>query len=217
MIRVGWYERLMGHPKNNAASKPTPPASPTIQVWTDGSCLLNPGGPGGWAAILVRDDGSREEIVGGAPDTTNNRMELMGPISALERIGPTVVRVISDAQYVVRGASEWMRNWKKRGWRLKNGDPIKNEDLWRRMDSAIARHDRVLWQWVRGHSGDVNNEAADQLAETEARKYPHDPEKVRAREELIERTRAPRRESYEAQRIRELEDELTPGLFRRWS
>lgn len=133
----------------------------TVEIWTDGACLGNPG-PGGWAAILRL--GSRErEVSGGEPDTTNNRMELMAAISALEALTrPSKVRLVSDSEYVLKGISEWLPGWRARGWKK-----VKNRDLWERLDEAAARHD-VAWEWVRGHSGDEMNERVDKLAVAEA-------------------------------------------------
>ncbi len=133
-----------------------------VVIYTDGACRGNPG-PGGWGVIL-KYKGKAKELYGGEKDTTNNRMELMAAIQALETLTrPCAVQLNSDSSYVLKGITEWMPNWKKRGWKTANNKPVKNEDLWRRLDAAIARHD-IAWQWVKGHSGDVGNERADSLA-----------------------------------------------------
>lgn len=136
--------------------------SQTVHIWTDGACLGNPG-PGGWGALL-RWNGHERELSGGEPGTTNNRMELMAAIQGLEALKrPCTVRLYTDSQYVQKGISEWLANWKARGWRTAARQPVKNEDLWRRLDAAAARH-TVSWHWVRGHAGHPENERADALA-----------------------------------------------------
>ena len=133
-----------------------------VIIFTDGACRGNPG-PGGWGAVL-RYKGKVREMFGGEFDTTNNRMELMAAIMALESLNrPCQVELSTDSTYVLKGITEWMSNWKARGWRTANKKPVKNEDLWRRLDAAIGRHD-VQWQWVKGHSGHEGNELADSLA-----------------------------------------------------
>ena len=141
------------------------PSSSTgvVEVHTDGACSGNPG-PGGWAAILRWEDGARRELAGGEPLTTNNRMELMAAIAALEALKrPTRVRVYTDSQYLRLGITEWLRSWKARGWRTADGKPVKNEDLWRRLDAARAGH-QVAWHWVKGHAADPLNHRVDALA-----------------------------------------------------
>lgn len=134
----------------------------TVIIYTDGACRGNPG-PGGWGVILSYK-GTTKELYGGERETTNNRMELMAVISGLEALTkPCQVQVNSDSKYVLQGITEWLPNWKKRGWKTANKGAVKNEDLWRRLDSARERH-QVDWQWVKGHSGDQGNERADQLA-----------------------------------------------------
>ena len=134
----------------------------TVIIYTDGACRGNPG-PGGWGVILSYK-GTTKELYGGERETTNNRMELMAVISGLEALTkPCQVRINSDSKYVLQGITEWLPNWKKRGWKTANKGAVKNEDLWRRLDSARERH-QVDWQWVKGHSGDEGNERADQLA-----------------------------------------------------
>ena len=140
-----------------------------VEVHTDGACLGNPG-PGGWAALL-RWRGIERELVGGEADTTNNRMELTAAISALEALRePCEVVLSTDSQYVRQGILEWLRNGIRRGWKTAGGDPVKNRDLWERLQQAAIRH-QVEWRWVKGHSGDPDNERVDQLARTEAEKF----------------------------------------------
>jgi len=134
----------------------------TIEVFTDGACSGNPG-PGGWGAIL-RWRGVERELSGGEPLTTNNRMELMAAIQAIEALKRGArVRLITDSTYVRDGITKWITKWKANGWRTAGKTPVKNEDLWRRLDAALAGH-RVDWVWVRGHTGHPENERADVLA-----------------------------------------------------
>ena len=136
--------------------------TPGVVIYTDGACSGNPG-PGGWGAILMHGEKSKE-IFGGEPATTNNRMELMAAIRALEALTkPCRAELHTDSQYVMKGISEWIHNWKRRGWRTADGKAVKNDDLWRRLDEARSRHD-VQWRWVKGHAGHVHNERADELA-----------------------------------------------------
>jgi len=137
-------------------------AEPHVVIYTDGACSGNPG-PGGWGAILI--SGEREkELKGGEPATTNNRMELMAAISALEALNqPCLVDIHTDSQYLRNGIMSWINQWKRNGWRTADRKPVKNEDLWKRLDSALGRH-RVRWHWVRGHAGHAINERADKLA-----------------------------------------------------
>ncbi len=133
-----------------------------VIIYTDGACRGNPG-KGGWGAIL-RYKGKIKELHGGEHDTTNNRMELMAAISALEALKkPCVVHLHIDSKYVLDGITKWMPNWKKKGWKTASKAPVKNEDLWRRLDEAIKTHD-IDWRWVKGHSGNQGNERADALA-----------------------------------------------------
>ena len=144
------------------ASGETAMSGTTVDIYTDGACSGNPG-PGGWGAIL-RHGESEREILGGEADTTNNRMELMAAIRALEALTrPVTARVHTDSTYVKDGITKWMAQWKVRGWRTAAKKPVKNVDLWQRLDAAAARHD-VSWHWVRGHSGHPENERADELA-----------------------------------------------------
>ena len=137
-------------------------ADKTVVVFADGACKGNPG-PGGWGAILRM--GEREkEIYGGEPATTNNRMELTAVIRALEALKRRCkVKVYTDSQYVQKGISEWLAQWKRRGWRTADRKPVKNEDLWRRLDELAQGHE-VDWHWVKGHAGHPENERADALA-----------------------------------------------------
>ncbi len=133
-----------------------------VEIFTDGACRGNPG-PGGWGALL-RYNGHEKELFGGERETTNNRMELMAAIMALESLTrPCKVRLTTDSVYVRSGITEWMPNWKRRGWKTAARKPVKNVDLWKRLDAATQRHD-VSWHWVKGHSGHVENERADELA-----------------------------------------------------
>ncbi len=133
-----------------------------VEVYTDGACSGNPG-PGGWGAVLGWQ-GATREISGGAAATTNNRMELMAAIAALESFTrPVTVHIHTDSTYVKDGITQWIHRWKRNGWKTANKKPVKNEDLWRRLDEALARHD-VSWHWVKGHAGHPGNERADALA-----------------------------------------------------
>ena len=133
-----------------------------VIIYTDGACRGNPG-PGGWGVIL-NYKGKIKELYGAEKHTTNNRMELMAAIQALESLTrPCFVQLNSDSSYVLKGITDWMPNWKKRGWKTAAKTPVKNEDLWRRLDAAIAKH-KVEWNWVKGHSGDTGNDRADALA-----------------------------------------------------
>ena len=133
-----------------------------VEIYADGACRGNPG-PGGWGAIL-RSRGTERELFGGERETTNNRMELTAVIRALEALTRRCsVQVYTDSQYVQKGISEWIHSWKRRGWRTADKKPVKNEDLWRRLDE-LAREHSIEWHWVRGHSGHVENERADALA-----------------------------------------------------
>jgi ribonuclease HI len=136
--------------------------SDAVIIYTDGACRGNPG-PGGWGALL-NYKGKIKELYGAEKLTTNNRMELMAAIQALELLTrPCSVQLNSDSIYVLKGITDWMPNWKKRGWKTASKAPVKNEDLWRRLDVAIAKH-TIEWKWVKGHSGDIGNDKADALA-----------------------------------------------------
>jgi ribonuclease HI len=140
-----------------------------ISIHTDGSCLGNPG-PGGWAALLRYGEKERE-LVGGEGQTTNNRMELMAAIAALEALTEACqVTLHIDSQYVRQGITEWMPSWVRRGWKTAGGDPVKNRDLWERLHAAASRH-RIEWKWVKGHNGDPDNERVDVLARNEAMRF----------------------------------------------
>jgi ribonuclease HI len=134
----------------------------TVRIYADGACRGNPG-PGGWGAIL-RYGAEEREIFGGEAHTTNNRMELTAVIRALETLKrPTRVEVYTDSQYVQKGISEWLRDWKRRGWKTADKKPVKNRELWEALDELRSRH-QVTWHWVRGHAGHPENERADRLA-----------------------------------------------------
>ncbi|CAN7564217.1 ribonuclease HI [Bosea sp. LjRoot237] len=136
--------------------------SDPVEVWTDGACSGNPG-PGGWGAILSYK-GKERELSGGEAMTTNNRMELMGAISALETLTrPCTVALHTDSQYLRQGITSWIHGWKKNGWKTADRKPVKNEELWKRLDAALKQH-KIEWKWVRGHAGDEMNERADALA-----------------------------------------------------
>ena len=137
--------------------------TPDVVIYTDGACSGNPG-PGGWGAILIAR-GREKEICGGEPATTNNRMELMAAIEALTALTrPCRVELHTDSQYVRTGITEWLPGWKARGWRTASKAPVKNDDLWKRLDAARQRHE-VDWRWVKGHAGNELNERADALAQ----------------------------------------------------
>jgi len=134
-----------------------------VRIYTDGGCSGNPG-PGGWGAVLMFGD-ARKELSGGETNTTNNRMELMAAIAALEALKrPVPVDLFTDSNYLRQGITSWIDTWKANGWRTSQKKPVKNEDLWRRLDEARQRHD-VTFHWVRGHAGDPENEAAHELAQ----------------------------------------------------
>jgi ribonuclease HI len=137
-------------------------SSTQVDIWTDGACKGNPGW-GGWGALL-RQGTHEKALYGGEPDTTNNRMELMAVIQALKALKrPCKVIIHTDSQYVQKGMTEWIANWKRRDWRTADKKPVKNADLWRLLDEQVALHD-LSWKWVRGHAGDPGNERADELA-----------------------------------------------------
>ncbi len=133
-----------------------------VQIFTDGACKGNPG-PGGWGAV-IRAGAREKELSGGEPATTNNRMELTAAIMALEALQrPCTVDLFTDSQYVRLGITQWLRNWKARGWRTADKKPVKNQDLWERLDAEAQRHE-LEWHWVKGHAGHPENERADRLA-----------------------------------------------------
>ena len=136
--------------------------SERVRIWTDGGCAGNPG-PGGWGAVIAFGDRIKE-LSGGDPATTNNRMELMAAISALEALTrPCEIDLATDSQYVRQGITTWLKGWKKSGWKTADKKPVKNIELWQRLETAAARH-KVEWRWVKGHAGHPMNERADQLA-----------------------------------------------------
>ncbi len=140
---------------------------PDLFAYTDGACSGNPG-PGGWGVLMLARDGTtvvkERTLQGGEAQTTNNRMELMAAISALEALHrPSDITIVTDSAYVKNGITEWMTAWKRRGWRTAGGPPVKNADLWQRLDAARLAH-KVEWRWIKGHAGHVENERADELA-----------------------------------------------------
>ncbi|WP_147126325.1 ribonuclease HI [Shimia ponticola] len=140
---------------------------PELFAYTDGACSGNPG-PGGWGALLIAREGDtvvkERELSGGEPETTNNRMELMAAITALETLAkPSTLTVVTDSSYVKDGITKWMFGWKKNGWKTAAKKPVKNVELWQRLDDATKRH-QITWEWVKGHAGHPENERADELA-----------------------------------------------------
>jgi ribonuclease HI len=140
---------------------------PQLFAYTDGACSGNPG-PGGWGVLMVARDGDttlkERELSGGEPDTTNNRMELMAAISALEALSrASDLIIVTDSAYVKNGVTEWIHAWKRRGWKTADMKPVKNVELWQRLETAAARH-QVEWRWIKGHAGHAENERADALA-----------------------------------------------------
>lgn len=140
---------------------------PQLFAYTDGACSGNPG-PGGWGVLMIAREGAavvkERELSGGEPLTTNNRMELMAAISALETLSkPVEITVVTDSAYVKNGVTGWIHGWKRNGWKTADRKPVKNADLWLRLDEAQARH-RVTWEWIKGHAGHAENERADALA-----------------------------------------------------
>ncbi len=143
---------------------------PDVQIWTDGACLGNPG-PGGWAALLRRQAHERL-LSGGEAHTTNNRMELMAAIAALEALRrPCSVELHTDSQYLRQGITDWLPRWQRNGWRTSAREPVKNQDLWQRLAAASTTH-AVDWRWVRGHSGQPENERVDHAARSAAQRQP---------------------------------------------
>jgi ribonuclease HI len=142
--------------------------SSSVEIYTDGACSGNPG-PGGWGAIL-RFKGVERELSGGEMQTTNNRMEMMAVLVALNTLTrPCAVDIYTDSEYVKKGMTEWLRGWKARGWKTADKKPVKNDDLWKALDEAAGRH-KIDWHWVKGHAGHPENERADQLARDGIRK-----------------------------------------------
>ena len=140
---------------------------PELFAYTDGACSGNPG-PGGWGVLMLAREGGavvkERELSGGEMMTTNNRKELLAAISALETLArPSELTIITDSAYVKNGVTEWIHGWKRNGWRTAGRDPVKNADLWQRLDAAQARH-KVQWRWIKGHAGHAENERADALA-----------------------------------------------------
>ncbi|MBJ2150380.1 ribonuclease HI [Paracoccus sp. IB05] len=140
---------------------------PDLFAYTDGACSGNPG-PGGWGALLIARDGDtvlkERTLSGGEADTTNNRMELLAAIHALESLTrPSTLTVVTDSAYVKNGVTSWIHGWKRNGWKTADKKPVKNADLWQRLEQAQTRH-QVTWQWIKGHAGHAENERADELA-----------------------------------------------------
>lgn len=140
---------------------------PDLFAYTDGACSGNPG-PGGWGVLMLAREGEavvkERTLNGGEPDTTNNRMELLAAISALEALArPSAITIITDSAYVKNGVTSWIHGWKRNGWKTADRKPVKNVDLWQRLDEAQARH-QVIWKWIKGHAGHAENERADELA-----------------------------------------------------
>ena len=136
--------------------------SDQVEIFTDGACRGNPG-PGGWGVLLCYPD-REQEIYGGETDTTNNRMELMAAIMALESLQqPYLVTLTTDSKYLKNGMTQWLTNWKQRNWKTASKQPVKNQDLWRRLDKAAGQHD-ITWRWIKGHSGHRENQMVDMLA-----------------------------------------------------
>ncbi|RGP38274.1 ribonuclease HI [Pseudotabrizicola alkalilacus] len=140
---------------------------PQLYAYTDGACSGNPG-PGGWGVLMIARDADavlkERELYGGEADTTNNRMELMAAISALEALSrPSDLIIVTDSAYVKNGVTTWIHSWKRRGWKTADNKPVKNIELWQRLETAQARH-KVEWRWIKGHAGHVENERADALA-----------------------------------------------------
>lgn len=138
----------------------------TVYLYTDGACLGNPG-PGGWGVVLSWD-GQIRELSGGMAETTNNQMELTAVIKGLEALKrPVPVHIVTDSKYVMQGVTQWMKGWKRNGWRTANKKPVANRALWKQLDSLLGPH-KVSWEWVKGHSGHPQNERCDELASTQA-------------------------------------------------
>jgi len=140
---------------------------PDLYAYTDGACSGNPG-PGGWGVLLQAHNGDKvvkeRELNGGIADTTNNQMELMAAISALETLAkPSAITIVTDSSYVKDGITKWIHGWKKNGWRNASKKPVKNTELWQRLDEAAKRH-QITWEWIKGHAGHPENERADELA-----------------------------------------------------
>lgn len=143
-------------------------ADDLITIHTDGACLGNPG-PGGWG-VLLSWRGHEKELSGAESDTTNNRMELMAAIMALEAVSrPSKIKLVTDSRYVIQGINDWLEGWKAKGWKTASKAPVKNQDLWQRLDEAVQPHE-IEWQWVKGHAGHAENERVDDLARMAAEK-----------------------------------------------
>ena len=144
----------------------------TVYLYTDGACLGNPG-PGGWGVVLSWD-GQVRELSGGLPETTNNQMELTAVIKGLEALKrPVPLHIVTDSKYVMQGVTQWMKGWKRNGWRTANKKPVANRPLWEQLDGLLAQH-QVSWEWVKGHTGHPQNERCDQLASAQAASFKSD-------------------------------------------
>lgn len=160
---------IQPQPAASSASDANHDERKIVEIHADGSCLGNPG-PGGWG-VLLRHAGRERELSGGESQTTNNRMELMAAIMALETLKqPCTVVLHTDSRYVQQGIGEWLPNWVRRGWKTAAGAPVKNQDLWQRLDAATRTH-RIQWRWVKGHAGHVENERVDTLARNAAETF----------------------------------------------
>lgn len=154
---------------DDAALKVGTESEAEVDLYTDGSCLGNPG-PGGWAALL-RYEGKEKSLSGGEPATTNNRMEMMAAIAGLESLRRAcTVDIYTDSQYVTKGMTQWLEGWRKRGWKTAAKTPVKNADLWERLDEAAGGH-KIRWHWVKGHAGHPENERVDALARAQAVRF----------------------------------------------
>ncbi|MBO6055421.1 MAG: ribonuclease HI [Alphaproteobacteria bacterium] len=164
-------EKEISKEKSSKLLKKIP--SGNLKIYTDGACSGNPG-PGGWGAIIIGDDGEFE-MCGGESDTTNNRMELLGPICALKKISEDMksieseIEIFTDSTYVKNGITNWIENWEKNNWKTSSKAPVKNKELWIELRDRVSRH-KVTWRWLKGHSGDRYNERADELARSKCKK-----------------------------------------------
>ncbi len=159
---MDWTYKAMTDNDTAARRSTASTNKPNVVIYTDGACSGNPG-PGGWGVVL-KSGRHRKELSGSEPATTNNRMELLAAITALEALKrPSIVELFTDSQYVKNGIESWIHRWKRNGWRAANKTPVKNAELWQRLDAAAERHD-MHWRWVKGHAGHPENERADELA-----------------------------------------------------
>ncbi len=183
----------------------------TVTIHTDGACVGNPG-PGGWSAVLEYG-GVKKEISGGEIATTNNRMELLAAVEALARLKePCAVELITDSQYLRKGITQWIKGWKAKGWQTIKREPVKNADLWRRLDTEAARH-RIAWKWVKGHAGHAGNERCDTLAvaEIERLRARHTPQQLAAALAIFKAQQSPE-PSTQADLLSLIPENAEPGL-----